>query len=176
MVQKIYLLSPWRLWAVPAVFACLVALVLLASLFTGSLSDSSAPLLTGLILAIMGASLVPLVRYPRLVVSSRGITQRQMGWQVSTAWDNVERLEVQPGNEGLYLRQALTGTGAWALRVGRYLPGWYTAEQHLKAGEGRWFPLQPFGWWFRHGDLLEEIERHLPVSGSRSSSPSPRAV
>jgi hypothetical protein len=162
MPEKTYLVSPWRLWGPPGAFACLAAAMLVASSFAQSDAERRAAQLTALVVAAIGGGTLPLGLYPRLVVSDRGLTLRHVGWQVSTTWDAVERLELQPGNEGLYLRQALTGRGAWALRTGRYLPGWYTEEQDRRAGEGRWFPLQPFAWWLRHGDLQQRIERHAP--------------
>lgn len=162
MPEKAYPLNPWRRWGTPGVLACMAAALLVLATSALGGSERRAAELTALVVAAIGVCTLPLGLYPRLIVSDERITLRHVGWQVSTTWENVERLDLQRGQEGLYVRDALTGGGAWALRVGRYLPAWYTAEQDRKANEGRWFPLQPFAWWLRHGDLRQRIERHAP--------------
>lgn len=162
MPDKIYRVSPWRLWGPPGVFACLAVAMLVAGALAQDDGDSRALLITALVVVAAGGGVLALGLYPRLVVSDHGLVLRHVGWRVSTTWDAVARLDLQRGNEGLYLRQALTGTGAWALRIGRYLPAWYTAEQDRGIAEGLWFPLQPFAWWLRRGDLQRQLERHAP--------------
>lgn len=162
MPDKIYRVSPWRLWGPPGAFACLAIAMPVAGALARDDGDNRALWFTALVVVAVGGGSLALGLYPRLVVSDQGLVLRQVGWQVSTTWDAVERLALERGAEGLYLRKALTGTGAWALRVGRYLPAWYTAEQDRGVAGDRWFPLQPFAWWLRHGDLRQQLERHAP--------------
>ncbi len=160
--RRIYRVRPLRMAAAVGVPALFAIALLGVSLLTTEPAERSALAVAGIIMVMVAAGLFPLVWYPKLLVSPSGIEIRQVGWSIRTTWDNVEAVELSPPGEGLLLRAPLTGRGAWALRVGRIIPAWYTPEQARLVAEGRWFPLSPFGWWLRHGDLLAELKRHAP--------------
>jgi hypothetical protein len=159
---RVYRVGPLRR-AVPLAVFGLPAAVLGASALTAADLDTRQAL--GLVagaLAVFGGLVYLLTRYPRLVVSAEGLAQHQIGWTIRTTWENVARLERGRGMLGFVLTAPLTGRGAAALRVGRFLPAWYSAEQDGFVEEGRWFPLEPFAWQFRHGNLADDIRRCAP--------------
>jgi hypothetical protein len=164
MPEKTYHVKGWRLLAGPALFAVLAVLMLGWGLFAEDADARAAGLVTGAILVAMGACLVLLARVPTLVVSDRGILLRQVGWTMATTWDNVERVDLRPGLEALHLHRAVTGRGTRALRLGQYLPGWYTEEQRQKVAEGIYLPLNAFDWSLRREGLQQEIERCLSAA------------
>ena len=160
--MKVYRVSPIRMAIMPVIFGVFCIALSGGAAWVGDPGERLALLGASGIVAFIGVALFPLLWYPKLIVSSEGIELRQVSWRISVSWSNVKGVELCRSGEGLFLREPLRGHGNWALQVGRFLPAWYTAEQTELVAQGLWFPIGPFAWWLRHGDLLETLKQHLP--------------
>lgn len=174
--RKIFRQSRLRRATLPAVFGSIVLFLIVAGLASRNPAERSAALITSLIVLVIGAAISPIAWHPRLVISPTGVEVTQFGYNLSTTWDNIARMELRRGGEGLVLRQPLSGIGAKALKVGlfphplfpqllKYLPrSWYgyTLEERQLVKEGRLIPFSPFAWALRSGELQRYCKRYAP--------------
>jgi hypothetical protein len=92
--------------------------------------------------------------YTKLIISEKDITLRQIGSTLSTDWDNIERIELTRGIEGLFLRKPCKRNIPKFIRYVPFGAG-LTYEQLEAYSEGRFIPLSPFMW--RWTDAIGEI-------------------
>ena len=171
--RKTYHISPIRQAVLPVLFLAFILVLLIGALLNKDPANRSALCLLAGVLFLIGLPMFWIVRYTRLTVSPDGVAVRQFGWTVSAPWDNVAALCLDPGAEGLELRRPMTGRGAKILAGGNAIVSlvlqFYPPEHRRLISEHRWIPMEPFGWWFRHGQLRQDIARHAPslVEGKR---------
>jgi hypothetical protein len=114
-------------------------------------------------------------------VETRGLHGRKAG--LSTPWKNIAAIRLEPrGAEGLILKEPLEGHAAERLARFRGMrvngAPLYDEEKRLLLGEGRYFPIEVFAHWIRHGDLWEQIREHAPWLADAQGQPvaySPRS-
>ena len=176
--RKVYYISPRRrgvllgIWLMFTVF------------FVGGAWYASDPalLIVGAIVGLIIGSVFAIAGwwYPRLVVDTGGIALCQLGWSLSTTWENVAAARLIRGSEGLILRQPLNSKGANTLAafrgVGVAGAAYYGPEQQQLIAERRFIPLEAFEYWFRHGDLREVIVGRAPWIADNPDQPSIEAV
>jgi len=160
---KAYYISPMRRGFLPVFTLGILVFLCAGSLLAKDPLDRYALSATAIAVFCIMSPFILVVYYTRLRISPAGVHVRQLGWSVSTAWDNVLAVRMDRNAEGLVLREPLKGRGPLALRIGRLIPGWYRPEQYELVGQGRWIPLDPFAWHFRHGDLLARFRLHAPA-------------
>ena len=104
-----------------------------------------------LLLAILGV----VSAHVRLVTSPAGIEYYQIGYRISTSWENIERLgQVSYGRSevfGLILRQPAFQRNKWL--------GWTTPAVR-QPNQG--IPLEPFLVRWRNSELENDLKRYLP--------------
>lgn len=100
----------------------------------------------------------------RLVTSSNGIAYYQLGIEIFTPWDNVERVEMVKGSlgilelqvEGLVLiKPAQQVSQSWA----KWVAGWMWLTEFGK--QGRLIPLGQFPRW-RDSEIGQEFRKYGP--------------
>jgi hypothetical protein len=160
---KSYYVGPVRRAIIPVFLVGLVVVLLTLAFLSKDFRERYAFCMTALTLAIIMSPFILVVYYTRLWVSPEGVEVRQLGWRVATTWDNILELRMERYAEGLVLRNPLAGRGQWALRLGTLIPGWYKAAQYELVKKGLWFPLDPFAWYLRHGDLAAQIRQYAPA-------------
>jgi len=164
--RKTYRISPIRQAILPALFLMFVAALLIGAWLDKDPASRRALCLTAGTVFLIGLPFFFIVRYTRLTISPDGVEVRQFGWTVGAAWDNVAALCLDPGAQGLELRRPMTGWGAKILAGGNAMVSrmvmFYPPEHKKLVDEHRWIPVEPFGWWFRHGQLRQDIARHAP--------------
>jgi hypothetical protein len=163
---RTYRISPIRQAILPAIFLAIICVLLIGALLDKDPAERFALCLTAGILFLIGLPMFWLVRYTRLTISPDGVEVRQFGWTVSAPWDNVASLCLDPGAQGLELRRPMTNWGAKILAGGNAMVSamlqFYPPEHKKLVDEHRWIPLEPFAWWFRHGQLRQDLARHAP--------------
>ena len=106
---------------------------------------------------LLGGIMYWFVDRARLIVTSEGLTLRQIGYTVTTEWTNVERLDMTKGREGAVLRQP---TGQRRAEAGASGLGRLTLPK-VPLGDGRFIPFAPFMWQWE-GPLGRDFYRYLP--------------
>jgi hypothetical protein len=129
-----------------------------------------------LITAIMLPIFLLAIRAARLDLTDEGIELRQLGWRVSTSWENIAGIRMVRGREGLILHAPLADKGAERLAAAAGVrfrgASLYDAEQERLIAEQRFIPLEPFAYWFEHGDLGATLAARLPLlSGPEAFAP-----
>ena len=153
----VYHLSWGRLLPLPLIWAVFASLLLTVAFSApaGADHERNAMLLTTAITTLIMAPFVWITWSSRLVLTAEGIAHHQFGYTVRSTWLNVEALSLDPGREGLYLREP--GTRSVLLRLSAKLIG-----EHPALAEGRLIMLSPFMQHWRRGSLREDILRHAP--------------
>ncbi len=106
--------------------------------------------------------------YPSLVLTPEGISRYNVGYTLSTSWDNIIELRLTRGFEGLILRQPMEDRGAhrFAVAAGaRFGIGavpLYPTEIVKMIKAHRFIPIEAFAYWFKHGKLGDEIAGYAP--------------
>lgn len=162
MTPRSYGISPRRRNVLVAIW-----LLLTLPLALGGLASDPALLIAAAIVTVI---LVPIfalaIGSARLRVSDDGIELHQLGWRVSTPWDNIAGVRLVRGREGLVLHQPLAGKGAerLAAAAGMRFSGasFYDAEQQRLIAEQRFIPVEAFAYWFDHGDLHAILAERVP--------------
>ena len=154
--------SPLRRWITPVIVIALFSLVGIALYFDKEPPDGLLKFYGifggfGLILSLatywIGA-------YAKLITSEKDITLRQIGPTLSTGWDNIERIDLTRGIEGLFLRKPCTRNIPKSIRMFSIWSG-LTHEQIVAYSEGRFIPLSPFMWHWK-GALGEAFRNNTP--------------
>ena len=158
-----YDLPPTRKIILLCVLGAIELPLLALALFGGELAGLLAAVIVALILGPI--AYLAAWRYPRLVLREEGIELQQLGWRVSTRWQNVAQIIRSP-SPGLILREPLEGRGAKTLAASNSLVAFYGSTGDALVSERRWFPLDPFAYWMDRGDLAQQLLRHAPPSAS----------
>ncbi len=160
--MKVYHMSPRRLALAPAIFGSCVAMLLVMGWLGGDRAALFAAAIAAAYLAALGAGTTALVWHSRLVITEWGVEVRHAGWSARSEWENLRALDLTPGHEGLLLWEPLRRRGPWGLRAGAFMPGWFLPHQSPIVDAGHWIPLEPFAWWWYHGDLKQQFLEHAP--------------
>jgi hypothetical protein len=110
----------------------------------------------------------------RLELDEQGIVHFQLGYRVRSSWANVEAVCLEPGAEGLYLREP--GTRSGVLRVSTRLLQWVLggvgvdslAGDYDALAAGRYIPLIPFTGHLGGGRLSRDLDHWAPRLPRRS--------
>lgn len=137
-------------------FALLLSLLSLAE--SDPASRSAIRATTAILLAI-GAAMSPLVWYPKLIVTPRGIEVRQVGWRIGTGWENIDWID-RSSLRGAFLKDPVKGP--WGLRVGLYIPFFFDRQERELVATNRWIPLAPFSSYLQSRELDQDILRCAP--------------
>lgn len=166
-VIRVYRISPWR----RGLFAGLGFLIMLPILIAGLVSQNAGMFVACGIIALIWAPCYYLVHSARLILSAEGVQFKQLGYGLSTSWENVTRLWLLKGQEGFELAQPMENFSA------RMLSGTADSQFVVQSavvdpvpGEDRrglvvarrFIPLDGFVYWVDRGDLLDEIRRFAP--------------
>ncbi len=161
--RHVYRVSPWRrglLYGIWAVFAVPMTV-------TGLVAGEEALLVGSAVVTIIALPFfVWALRVARLTLTPDGIELRQAGATLETPWANVEAMHMVRRAEGLILREPMHGRGAKRYAttsqfVVNGAPLYEPLRRQLLA-EQRFIPIEPFSYWFVHGDLRQVIERYAP--------------
>jgi hypothetical protein len=178
--ERVYHISPLRRWFLVGfwvVFAALLALPFVA--LEWSKHHWAAAMVIALV--ALGSVLIPLevAWIGRLVLTAQGIELR--GYQgrkpyLATTWQNVAALRFdKAGAEGLVVKEPLDGRHAEGLTRYRNVvingAPLNDDEKRLLLGEKRFFPIDPFAYWIKHGDLWEQIREHAPWLADAQGQP-----
>jgi hypothetical protein len=162
--KRVYHISPRRRGILLGVWLLFVAPLSVAAWYSRDLALVWVLLLLGTIMGVIFG--LSGWWYPRLVLHPGGVRLHHIGWTLDVEWDNVSGLRPNRGSEGLILRRPLSGSGAGRLAAsGKVAVGgvpFYGPEQRQLIAERRFVPLEPFAYWFKHGDLQREITRNAP--------------
>ncbi len=165
-------LSPIRLWFAGSVVVFLAAIPFLLVIGAILHPESNFLMAAGILAVIMlpfAGFLGFCVWYPTLFVGPAGVTVRGcLGFStVVLPWENIERLRLSPATEALILRNPLEDRLANKLRnwAGTTMAGapLFNDEQRQLIAEGRYVPVEPYAWWFEHGELLNTIRQFSPA-------------
>ncbi len=159
------------------ILLCILGAIELPLLALSIVGGEPAGVLAALVVALILGPIayVAAWRYPRLVLREEGIELQQLGWRVSTTWENVAQIVRSP-SPGLILREPLEGRGATTLAASNRFVAFYGPMGDALVRERRWFPLDPFAYWMDRGDLSQQLSQHAPPQCRRLSSlllPSP---
>jgi hypothetical protein len=148
--------SPLRRWITPVIVIGLFSLVGIALYFDKEPPDGLLKFygIFGGFGLILSLATYWIAGYTKLITSEKDITLRQIGSTLSTGWDNIERIELTRGIEGLFLRKPCTRNIPKFIRYFPFGAG-LTYEQLEAYSEGRFIPLSPFMW--RWKDAIGEI-------------------
>ena len=148
--------SPLRRWITPVIVIGLFSLVGIALYFDKKPPDELLKFygIFGGFGLILSLATYWIAGYTKLITSEKDITLRQIGSTLSTGWDNIERIELTRGIEGLFLRKPCTRNIPKFIRYFPFGAG-LTYEQLEAYSEGRFIPLSPFMW--RWKDAIGEI-------------------
>ena len=102
----------------------------------------------------------------RLVLSADGIKLYQFGYKLETDWDNVASLYDMPGAQGLVLHRPMDCLGARVFGAARHVGELFNEEQVQLIAEHRFIPIEPFAYWFKRGQLRDDLIRHAPALGN----------
>ncbi len=160
--RKIYHVSPRRLPLAPAIFGLYAAVLLAMGWLGGGRTAFAGALAVAAFVLAMGCGITALVWHSRLVVSAWGVEVRHAGWSARSDWENIRAIDLARGHEGLLLWEPLRRRGPWGLRAGAFMPGWFLPRQSAFVDAGHWIPLEPFAWWWYHGDLQQQFREHAP--------------
>ena len=157
-----HLVSPLRRWLTPVVVIALFSLVVIALYFDKEPPDGLLKFygIFGGFGLILSLATYWIAGYTKLITSEKDITLRQIGPTLSTGWDNIERIELTRGIEGLFLRKPCTRIIPKFIRYFSIYPALtgMTTEQIVAYSEGCFIPLSPFMW--RWKDAIGEIFRN----------------
>jgi hypothetical protein len=132
----------------------------------GSPDDQVVGLSLALCGALMGLFFHLLVSYARLIVTDQGVSLRQVGYHLDAPWGQVERLIRDTGREGFVLSHPMETRSARRLGAFRSQSigglSYYDEERKALLAEGRFIPIEAFGWHLRRGDLEARIGRLAP--------------
>ena len=164
--RTVYHLSPVRRGILIACWAVFAIPLLVGGVWSGDMALVATGGLCSLILlpifAICGWW------YPRLVVTSKNLVRHNVGYTLTVNWENVAELRLTKGFEGLVLHQPMEDSGAarFAIaassRFGTGLILLYPPEVLDLIRARRFFPLESFAYWLKHGTLGEDIVRYAP--------------
>lgn len=151
--------SPLRRWITPVIVIALFSLVGIALYFDKGPPDGLLKFygIFGGFGLILSLATYWIAGYTKLIISEKDITLRQIGPTLSTGWDNIERIELTRGIEGLFLRKPCTRNIPKFIRYFSIYPALtgMTTEQIVAYSEGCFIPLSPFMW--RWKDAIGEI-------------------
>jgi hypothetical protein len=164
--STVYHLSPLRR-AILIAFWGLFAIPLLA---VGIWMNDPAALATGILFSLITAPIFAVSGwwYPRLVLTSNRIERYNLGYRLTTTWDNVADIRLVKGSEGFILRQSMEDKGAYLfaraanLRFGIGLIRLYDPEVLSLIRERRFLPIEAFAYWLKHGELGHRIALQAP--------------
>ncbi|MCA9179313.1 MAG: hypothetical protein KDB14_32870 [Planctomycetales bacterium] len=170
--MKTYHVSLFR----QAVFYVMWATFAGPCLVGGTLAKHEGVLVVGIFISILFAPVFVLVSWlVRLNLSEEGVDLKQLGYSLSTPWSNVVEFDATRGREGFVLREAMECKGAYKLAnvVGRSVgvnnPIYRGGRPDLVA-QRRFIPIEPFGFWIRHGTLRDVIQQFLDSKESTEHS------
>ncbi len=166
MPEKFYRVGPLRRWIRFLILVPIAVTVVGMAWFNPGASIALA-LVT---LPFVGLGLWA-IAMARLEITPQGVNLRQLGFRLSTHWDNVESLYSVRGREGIVTIEPMVGAGVEKLRRTRgfSLSGMpqYDSNQQQWLAEGRFIPIDAFGYWLRKGDLLKSI--NLRITNDKTS-------
>lgn len=122
-------------------------------------------LVVGVFISLLTSPILALVTfYVKLLLFEDGLILRQLGYTLSTRWSNVVEFDATKGREGFVLREPIEDKGAYQLArlVGQSAGmnnSMYRGGRPDLVAERRFIPIEPFGFWVRHGKLLDDIEK-----------------
>jgi hypothetical protein len=166
---RVYRINPARLLVLPAVWLGFVSLLLGWFGRSAAPGDAAAGVGAAVILTLIFAPIFYLTVWrARLELDSAGISQFQFGYTIRSSWANLEHLSLQPGAEGLYLREP--GTDSRLLRGSvkvvqgvSHVTGVGSVIGDAEAlAQGRFIALMPFTSHLRDGPLRQDLERWAP--------------
>jgi hypothetical protein len=173
---SIYHMSPRRRWLLLGMGGLLI-LGPGAMIVIGSVIGDNALVAVGIIFSLMMSPLAIFLfwmgNFPRLTVSPQGIVARGVvGFStVEVPWDGIEKLLMRPNKQALVLRVPLNTKAAkrlsrWRHMTYRGVP-MYDDEQKQYIAEERYVQIAVFYYWFKHGELLNEIRAYAPRLGEQ---------
>lgn len=140
--QKVYYRSNRNTIIVIAVFLIIIALTF------------EVPLIAQFITFCAAALLVYSAVQIKLVTSPEGIAYYQVGYSVSTTWDNLARIEDIPAGritvEGLILHEPAL-----------YVDKWLSGAKYIQS-RGQLIPLSFFGRDWLNSELGDDLKRYAP--------------
>ncbi|MCA9130861.1 MAG: hypothetical protein KDB22_27440 [Planctomycetales bacterium] len=156
--------SPFRQGVFVAIWLVLAA----PFLFGGIAMREEGMIVVGVFVSLLLAPVSWFVVFQvRLVFTDEGIVLRNYPWNLETSWDNVSEFYRQRGKEGFILLVPMESKGAdnLARSVGREAGvnnAIYRGGHPELAADRRFIPIEPFGFWLRHGRLADVVAKHRP--------------
>jgi hypothetical protein len=165
----VYRINTTRLLVLPAIWLLFVAM-LLGTLGRGTLPGEAAAgfVAAGILTLVLGPMFYLTVWRSRLELDAQGIAHHQFGYTVRSSWSNLERLSMEPGMEGLYLREPghdsalLRGSTRFLQRLSTLtgMPSFIGDADAL--AQGRFIALMTFTSQLHGGPLSRDLERWAP--------------
>jgi hypothetical protein len=167
--SHVYHLSTPRLLVLPAVWALIMAALLLP-LASATATDPRDAHALGWASALFTLILLPfaaLTWHARLVLTPEGIAHHQLGYTVRSPWPNLVSLDLTAGCEALHLDQPGTHSRLlrWSTQVAAGAAPRMTAGLFGDANalaQGRLILLAPFMQHWRRGPLQDDLRRWAP--------------
>lgn len=110
----------------------------------------------------------------RLEISPQGVTHRHGKLVMQAPWNEVERVRIDRGREGLILQSPMTGSAVERLASvrGFMVSGQpvYDAEQQQCMAEHGVIPLDIFAYLLKNGKLLRDLDEFAPALGQETRS------
>jgi hypothetical protein len=165
----IYRINLARMIVMPIVWLAFVVMMFVLLVRSDNPGDSAAGQGTILMLTLILAPIFYVgVWRSRLEVSAEGIAHYQFGYSVRSTWQNLERLSMEPGAEGLILREP--GTTSTILRASTRIVQSVSHAVGLPSfvgdydamAEGRFIALMTFTSRLHGGSLSADLERWAP--------------
>lgn len=160
--QKVYRISPVRLWLVPGIFLVIAAgmfLMVFGDPESGTSETRNLAVYMALFFVAFAALMYLILRYTRLVLSADGIKLYQFGYKLETGWNNVAELY----EEGLVLHRPMDCRGASTLSRARSVSvegvNFYSDEQIRLIAEHRFIPIDAFAYRLKRGGLRDDLNR-----------------
>jgi hypothetical protein len=165
----VYRINAARMLVLPTIWLVFVT-ALLSILGTSDVAvESTAGIGAAVILTlIVGPMFYFMVWKSRLELDEQGIAHYQFGYTVRSSWQNLQRISMQPGEEGLYLRQPgtdnmlLRGSTRLVQGMSRVIGVGSVVGDFDALAQGRFIALMPFTSHLGGGPLSRDLERWAP--------------
>src|SRR3569833_249715 len=172
----VYHMSPRRRWLLLGIGGLLIAgpgVMIVSGSIIGDNALMAVGFVFGLFMFPLAIFMIWMGNFPRLTVSPQGIVARGVvGFStVDVPWDGIEKLLMRPNKQAFVLRSPLNTKAAkrlsrWRHMTYRGVP-MYDDEQKQYIAEERYVQIAVFYYWFKHGELLNEIRAYAPRLGEQ---------